>query len=171
MIHLLFNAAIMNIYDTQGMYKIYDKWPEIAKDAYNQNLDQIDFSNIDHIVFAGMGGSGAIGDIFSSILSKENIHVCVTKGYLLPKTVDANTLVITISVSGDTVETLTILDSAKKLGCKIIAFTSGGKIEEYCNKNKIKFKKIPQMHSPRTSIVKYLYSMLKVLDPILHIKK
>jgi len=30
-----------------------------------------------------MGGSGAIGDVFSSILSKTNIHVNVVKGYLL----------------------------------------------------------------------------------------
>ena len=171
MIPLLFNATILNQYDSQGMSKIYDKWPEMAKNAYNQNLDQIEFSNVDHIVFAGMGGSGAIGDIFSSILSKENIHVCVTKGYLLPKTVDANTLVITTSVSGDTVETLTVLDSAKKLGCKIVAFTSGGKMEKYCNENKIDVKKISQVHSPRASTVGYLYSMLNILAPILPLKK
>jgi glucose/mannose-6-phosphate isomerase len=169
--HLLFNTSILNRYDTQGMYKIYDRWPEIAKNAYNQNLESIEFSDIDHIVFAGMGGSGAIGDIFSSILSKENIHVCVTKGYLLPKTVDSNTLVVTTSISGNTIETLTVLDSAKKSKCKIITFTSGGKMEKYCNKNKIEYRKIPQMHSPRASFTGYLYSMLKVLDPILSLKK
>lgn len=61
-----------------------------------------------------MGGSGALGDIFSSVLSKTNIHVNVIKGYHLPKTVDSNTLVVTTSISGNTVETLTVLDSAKK---------------------------------------------------------
>ena len=82
-------------YDPSGMHKIYDKWPEIAKQAYDSNLESIDFPNIDNVVFAGMGGSGAIGDLFSSILSKSNIHVSLVKGYLLPKTVDKNTLVIT----------------------------------------------------------------------------
>ena len=168
---IIVNKSILSQYDSQGMYKIYDVWPEIAKNAFTQNFDQIEFSNIDHIVFAGMGGSGAIGDIFSSILSKTNIHVCVTKGYLLPKTVDKNTLVIPSSVSGNTVETLTILDSAKKLGCKIAAFASGGKMEEYCIKNKIDFTKIPQIHSPRTSTITYLYSMINILGPILPIKK
>ena len=118
----------MNKVDTQGMYKIYDQWPKIAKDAYDSDLEPIDFKNIDHIVFAGMGGSGAIGDLFASILSKTNIHVSLVKGYLLPKTVDENTLVVTISVSGNTVETLTVLDSAHKLDCNVIAFSSGGKI-------------------------------------------
>ena len=98
----------MNKIDTQGMYKIYDQWPQISKDAYNSDLEPVDFKNIDHIVFAGMGGSGAIGELFASILSKTNIHVSLVKGYLLPKTVDKNTLVVTISVSGNTVETLTV---------------------------------------------------------------
>ena len=153
------------------MYAIYDKWPEIAKNAYNSNVNPIDFKNIEHIVFAGMGGSGALGDIFSSILSKTNVHVTLVKGYLLPKTVDSNTLVVPTSVSGNTVETLTVLESARKLGCKIIAFSAGGKIENYCIKSRIEYRKIPQHLSPRVSFTEFLYSMLKVLEPILPIEK
>src|SRR3970040_2477961 len=153
------------------MYAIYDRWPEISKNAYNSNIDLVDFKNIEHIVLGGMGGSGALGYIFSSILSKTKVHVTLVKGYLLPKTVDSNTLVIPTSVSGNTVETLTILDSAKKLGCKVIAFSSGGKIEDYCIKNKIEYRKIPQHLSPRASFTEFLYAMLKVLEPIIPIEK
>jgi glucose/mannose-6-phosphate isomerase len=153
------------------MYAIYDRWPEIAKNAYNSNLEPVDFKNINHIIFAGMGGSGALGDIFSAILSKTNVHVSVVKGYLLPKTVNSNTVVVPTSVSGNTVETLAILDSAKKLNCKIIGFSSGGKIEDYCIKNKIEHRKIPQHLSPRSSFTEFLYSMLKVLQFILPIKE
>lgn len=153
------------------MYAIYDKWPEIAKNAYNSNINPVDFKNIEHIVFAGMGGSGALGDIFSSILSKTNVHVTLVKGYLLPKTVDSNTLVVPTSVSGNTIETLTVLESARKLGCKIIAFSAGGKIENYCIKSRIEYRKIPQHLSPRVSFTEFLYSMLKVLEPILPIEK
>ncbi len=153
------------------MYKVYDNWPEISKNAYNQDIKSTTFSDIDHIVFAGMGGSGAIGDIFSSILSKENIHVYVTKGYSLPKTVDSNTLVVVTSITGNTIETLTVLESAKKTKCKIIVFSSGGKIEEYCNKYNIEYRKIHQIHSPRASFTSFLYSMLKVLRPILPLEK
>jgi len=161
----------MNKIDTQGMYKIYDQWPQISKDAYDSDLEPVDFKNIDHIVFAGMGGSGAIGELFASILSKTKIHVSVVKGYLLPKTVDKNTLVVTISVSGNTIETLTILDSAHKLDCNIIAFSSGGKIEEYCTKNQINYKKIKSIHSPRASFAKFIFSILKILSPIIPITK
>ena len=101
-------------YDPHGMHKIYDKWPEIAEKSFQLDLQPVDFSNVNHIVFAGMGGSGAIGDIFSAILSKAKVHVCVVKGYTLPKTVDSDTLVVTTSISGNTEETLAVLGSAKK---------------------------------------------------------
>ena len=158
-------------YDPTGMHKIYDQWPQIAKDAYTSNLETVDFKNIDHIVFAGMGGSGAIGELFASILSETKIHVSLVKGYLLPSTVDENTLVVTISVSGNTIETLTVLATAKDLNCNIIAFSSGGKMLEYCKKNKIEHRCITKYHSPRASFTSYLYSILNVLHATLKIKK
>ena len=153
------------------MYKIYDEWPHLAKKTYETYDRPINFDGIDHIIFAGMGGSGAIGDIFSSILSKTNIHVCVVKGYLLPKTVDANTLVVTTSMSGNTSETMSVLNSANKINCKLMGFSSGGLMEQYCKKHKIDHRKISLFHSPRSSFMPVFYYMLKVLEPILPIQK
>lgn len=161
----------MDKIDRKGMYKIYDKWPQLATSSYHKNHDQIDYKNIDHIVFAGMGGSGAIGDLFSAILSKTNVHVSLVKGYVLPKTVDSNTLVITTSVSGNTVETLTVLSSAKNLDCKLIAFTSGGKMEQFCKRHHIDFQNIEIIHSPRASFINYVYSILYTLNSIIPINK
>ena len=101
-------------YDTSGMHKVYDDWPKIARYAYESDLESIDFKNINHILFLGMGGSGALGDIFNSILSKTNVHVSIVKGYLLPKTVNSKTLLVATSVSGNTVEILTALESSLK---------------------------------------------------------
>ena len=152
--------------DSQGIHITYDRWAELAQNAYDSELAEVDFKDIDHIVFAGMGGSGTIGDIFSSILSKKNIHTTVVKGYLLPETVDSNTLVITNSVSGNTAETISILESANKKKCKTVAFSSGGIMESYCLKNNIEFRKISQTHSPRASLPNYIYSILKTLNSI-----
>ena len=157
--------------DSKGMYKIYDKWPEIAKESFELDESSIEFENIDNIIFAGMGGSGAIGDIFYSILSKTDKHVSVVKGYHLPKTVDSNTLVVTTSVSGNTSETLTVLEAAKKIDTNVIAFSSHGIMEKYCKSNNISHKIIPQFHSPRASFTAYLYGMLKILKPILPINE
>lgn len=153
------------------MHKIYDQWPQIAKDAYDLDLKPIDFKDIDHVVFSGMGGSGTIGDLFSSILSKTNIHTTVVKGYVLPNTVDENTLVVPISISGNTIETISTLESANKKNCKIISFFSGGKMESLCTKNNIQFRKIPKIHSPRASFPNFVYAILKTLNSILPIDK
>jgi len=109
--------------------------------------------------------------VFSSILSKTKTHVNVVKGYHLPQTVDSNTLVVVISVSGNTAETFSVLDSAYKMKSNVIVFSSGGKLLEYCTKNKIKHRIIPQCHSPRASFTSYLYTMLNVLQTTLEIKK
>jgi len=118
-----------------------------------------------------MGGSGTVGDLFSSVLSKTNIHTTVVKGYELPNTIDKNTLVVATSVSGNTIETITTLESANKKNCKVIAFSSGGMIESFCTKNNIEFRKLPQIHSPRASFPSYVYSILKTLNSIIPITK
>ncbi len=166
----MLDLSTIEKYDLQKMYKVYDKWPEIARESFVYNLESVDFGDIDQIVFAGMGGSGAMGDIFSSILSKTKIHVNVVNGYTLPTTVDFKTLVIVVSVSGNTAESLSILDSAFKRKSKIIVFSSGGKMLEYCTKMKIEQRLVNQYHSPRASFTSYLYSMLKVLYSTLEIK-
>lgn len=165
------NKKKLDKIDSLKLYKVYDDWPNIAKSAYEKDLKKVNFAGIDHIIFAGMGGSGALGDVFSAILSKTDIHVCVVKGYHLPNTVDSNTLVVTTSISGDTNETLSILESAHKQNCKLIAFASGGKLEQFCLEKNIEFRKIEQLHSPRASFSYFLYSMLNVLSTILPIKK
>jgi len=157
-------------YDPSGMHKIYDKWPSYAKSSYD-SAEPLKLSNADHIVFSGMGGSGAIGDIFTAILSKTSVHVTVTKGYVLPKTVNSKSLVICTSVSGNTVETLSTLKQAHELGCSSISFSSGGMMEKYCTNNNLLYKKIPMTHSPRASFASYLYSILRTIENIIPISK
>ena len=156
--------------DSEKMFKIYDNWPEIAKNAYFKAKSS-SRESAKHIVFAGMGGSGTMGDFFAAVLSKTNLHVNVVKGYLLPKNVNSETLVVVTSISGNTAETLSILTAAKKIGCRIIVFSSGGKMKEFSSYNSIEFIKIEKFHSPRASFVNFLYSILRTLESIFPIKK
>ena len=153
------------------MSGVYDRWPQIARENFSANFSKVDIKNIDHVVFAGMGGSGTIGDLFASILSKTDIHVSVIKGYLLPKTVDSNTLVVTTSISGNTSETISILKNVEKVDAKFVALSSGGIMEKFCMDKKIKYYKIKEEHSPRASFVGFLYSALNILEQIVPVKK
>lgn len=155
--------------DPAGMHRVYDRWPEIARQAYESGIEPVDFAGIDHVVFAGMGGSGAVGDLFASVLSRTDMHATVVKGYLLPKTVDGSTLVVCTSVSGDTAETLAVAEGAKDTGCKMVCFSSGGRLEGFCSRNSVPFRKIRMLLNPRSSFPAYVYSMAKALGPILPI--
>jgi glucose/mannose-6-phosphate isomerase len=157
--------------DSKKIFKVYDKWPDIAKESYEQEFLKPEFKDIDHIVFAGMGGSGTIGDVFSSVLSKNDIHTSVVKGYLLPKTVDENTLVVVTSVSGNTQESLTILQNSKNNKAKFIALSSGGMIKQYAMKNGVDYQEIKMEHSPRASFSKYIFTTLKILELVIPVKK
>jgi len=157
--------------DSKKMFKVYDIWPDISRESYEQEFSKPEFNDIDHIVFAGMGGSGTIGDVFSSILSKNDIHTSVVKGYLLPKTVDENTLVVVTSVSGNTQEPLMVLKNSKNSKAKFIAFSSGGMIKKYALKNEINYQEIKMEHSPRASFPKYVFSMLRTLESVIPVKK
>ena len=158
-------------YDSKKMYEAYYYWPKLAKEYYEKDFSKLEIDDVDHIVFAGMGGSGTIGDIISSILSKTNIHVNVVKGYLLPKTVDSNTLVVATSISGNTDEVLSILKNSENSKAKFISFSSDGNLEKISIENNIKHVKISQSHSPRASLPSFLYSILNVLENVIPIKK
>ena len=110
-------------FDLENMFGAIWDFPENLVDALklgNEITLSQSYIEIQNIVVAGMGGSGAIGDIISAILSRENIHVSNVKGYLLPKTVDKKTLVIATSISGNTKETLSILDYKSKSDAKFV---------------------------------------------------
>ena len=166
------NLEDLDKIDSKKMCQVYDRWHNIAKQSYEQEFSRPDFKDIDHMVFVGMGGSGTIGDMFSAILSKKDIHTSIVKGYLLPKTVDSDTLIVATSISGNTNETLTVLEESLKTDARIVAISSGGIMEEIASKNNaISYFKIDQIHSPRASLFGFLYSTLNILQEFTPIEK
>ena len=56
----MINKEILNKYDPQRMYEVYDNWPKIARDSYEKKIKPLNCDNVNHLVFVGMGGSGHI---------------------------------------------------------------------------------------------------------------
>jgi len=165
------NKNILKKYDSKSMHKAYDMWPQLAAYAYDcDDSFELDLKGIDHVIFAGMGGSAAAGEIIRGILSKTDIHTSVVKGYLLPKTIDENTLLVVTSVSGNSEEPLSILEQSKRTQANVVAISSGGKMQEYCKRNNITHKKIEQVNSPRASLPLVLYSTLALFGENFGIK-
>lgn len=103
---------------------------------------------INGIVLCGMGGSAIPGDIIKSYIDV-NVPVVVNRSYEIPSWVNKNTLVFTISYSGNTEETLTCFRHAKAKQAKIVGISSGGKIEKFCQQGRSHFVKVPSGIQPR----------------------
>jgi glucose/mannose-6-phosphate isomerase len=89
------------------------------------------YSDVRSITVAGMGGSAIGGDLAAALIADElKVPMSVHRDYGLPAYVGRDSLVIVSSYSGNTEETLSSFDEARKRGAKIVAITTGGKLAE-----------------------------------------
>ena len=147
--------------DARAMYEAYMGWYEQAKEAWGIEVG-LDFEPA-NVIYSGMGGSGASGDLISDwVWDRLEVPFFVVKGYHLPKWAGEDTLLISVSVSGNTEETLSVFYEGVKRGCKVVAISSGGMLERVSSKAS-KFIKIPKPLAPRVGLPSILYSSLKLL--------
>ena len=122
----------MRLADSLGMWKATFGLPEQMEAALANVGGICDFpspDHIEHVVVTGMGGSGIAGDVaVASAAPFMAVPVTVVKGYELPSYVGANSLVIAVSFSGNTEETVEVVSRAVEHGARTIAVTTGGEV-------------------------------------------
>jgi glucose/mannose-6-phosphate isomerase len=114
-----------------------------------------------------MGGSGIVGDIVRDLLEDnfdKPIYVC--KKSTLPLFANKSTLFVSVSYSGNTIETIYALKEALKRKCKIFGIVSNGKIEKILADKKIPYVKLPSGYLPREALPFMLFSLLNFLGKI-----
>src|SRR5213076_2387052 len=83
------------------------------------------------IFIVGMGGSAIGGDVFAAWLAdRAKAAIQVVRDYHLPSYARPEDLLVAVSYSGNTEETLAATAEGTKLGCRGVAITSGGKLKE-----------------------------------------
>lgn len=117
------------------------------------------------IVFVGVGGSGIVGEYVRDIVSgPDGLRVHVLKTIGMTYRIKEDDLLIAISYSGKTAETLLSLNQALAKGCKALAVTSGGVLEELCRKKNIPVIKVEAGLQPRMALMSMLGSCLGFLS-------
>ncbi len=150
--------------DVSGLYKDYEEWPKHCEESVKIPVEIPDIAQINQIIYVGMGGSAASGDLLRDWLTPIiNLPFTVIKDYNLPKSADKQTLVIAVSCSGDTEETLSAANQAYERGCRIAAVSSGGRLEQFCRKNSIPFTKTKKLRVPRSSLPNLFYPAANIL--------
>lgn len=115
----------------------------------NANLSP-NTKKINNVLICGLGGSGIGGTVVAQIVAPyANCPITINKDYKIPAFVSENTLVITCSYSGNTEESLEMLEQAQAKNAEIACITSGGKLQEIAQQNNYNHIIIPGGHPPR----------------------
>lgn len=130
--------------------------PEQCRAAWRKAGDFMrsrDYDKIDKVVILGMGGSAIGGDLVRSLVAEiAKPIIFVNREYDLPAFVDARTLVIASSYSGNTEETLSAFSQALKTGCQKLAMTTGGKLKTVAEEAKVPVFTIDHVSPPRAAL-------------------
>ena len=143
-----------------------------ASQHYGQAIEiskkvSIDLPKLDNIVIAGMGGSGIGGLLLKDYARNQApVSIEVSQDYTIPKYADHKTLVLVVSYSGDTEESLSSFLEAQKRRCMTYCLSSGGTLLEFAEKLKVPFIRIPRGMPPRAASPYLLVPQLLLLEKL-----
>ena len=161
--------------DKWGMLEAYLRWPEAllsgAKRAEELEMPRevrvrggsIRYGQPSSVVIVGMGGSAAGGDLLVDLTwDRVPVPILVWRDYHLPAFVGPSTLVVAVSYSGNTEETLVAFSEALARRSMVVAITSGGMLGQLCRRLKLPLVEVPSGFKPRMALP-YLFAPLPIL--------
>ena len=119
---------------------------------------------INAVLVCGLGGSGIGGKIIALLLKNDlKVPFLCVNDYEMPAWVNENTLVIASSYSGNTEETLTVVDQCQAKGAEIAVITSGGKLKVLAEVQEWNRHIVPGGEQPRAMLAYSLVQQLYIL--------
>ncbi len=113
--------------------------------------------HIKKIAFVGMGGSGVAGRIIKTFLDrKPGITTFIVDSPIVPAGIDTQTLAIVVSYSGQTWETLDVLDELTQKFIPTIVIAGGGAAIQKAELKDLPFVLLPKSIAPRAALGHFL---------------
>lgn len=165
--------------DKFGMLNFIEKAPDYLRLTLNliksgevnwsKNLENLEGLKVENVLISGLGGSAISGDIIVDwIWEKSSIPIIVNRDYKLPQFAGEKTVVITVSYSGNTFETLNQFYEAYKRKCILFSVSSGGKLMKASERLKIPFLKVKESLPPRAALPCLLPAVTYILSKFEH---
>ena len=155
--------------DRGGMLGSLARFPEdcslAIEKARGVPLGDLDGREFRAVVFAGVGGSAIGGRLIIDWLREgSRIPMVVSAGYNLPGFVDSETLVLAVSYSGNTEETLSMFREASESGAHIVSFTSGGELERLSRERGLPLLSMPGGLKPRAALPYQFFMLATIME-------
>ena len=123
-----------------------------------------DWRRISHVVIGGMGGSAIAGDLAKDLAeSQQAVPITVIRDFQLPFPLTSNHLFVACSFSGNTDETLSLLQQARQSEAKVLAVAGGGKLGDIAEEKGLPLSSIKASGEPRSALGYNLLLLLGVL--------
>ena len=161
----------MSELDTVGMFEATAGLPEQIREAVRRAEAAEGLpppGGISNILVVGMGGSGIVGDFLTvSAGPFISLPIVVVKNYEPPSYVSDKTLVLAVSFSGNTEETIQAVSTAASLGGRVVAITTGGQLAEMAGQWNMPVVEVdPQIPMPRAGLGAMAIPALVILERI-----
>ncbi len=148
--------------DAQDALGIAEKQWQQLKHAYSVQARL--GTDIKNVVVAGMGGSALAASLLNT-WPKLMVPFEVVRDYAIPHYVDASTLFIASSYSGNTEETLAALHEAEGRDAMVVVIAAGGALEARALEKNYPYFKIPAGFQPRMAVFYNLAALVQLLSP------
>jgi glucose/mannose-6-phosphate isomerase len=127
----------------------------------------LSFSTPKNVIVAGMGGSAIGGELLRD-WARDRVHVSieVSRAYSLPAYADERSLVLVVSYSGETEETLSSFLDAMRRGCMVFCVSSGGSLLDFAERLGVPFLRVPSGFAPRAALPFLFVPLLVVLEKV-----
>jgi glucose/mannose-6-phosphate isomerase len=137
-----------------------------AQLRWASEIDAPSIGTYSEILCVGMGGSGISGDYAAAIAEPFGTRVGVHKGYgpVPPWAIRVRPLVVAVSYSGNTEETLDLAVSARDTGLPVAVVTTGGELGKLAGEEKWPRIDVPAGLQPRAALGYLLGAVLRVLE-------
>ncbi len=155
--------------DQEGFLNFLKEFPEQCErtwDDWKNNPLPARYVQTKSILIIGMGGSGIAGALIKGMLPDCPIPIVMWQDYGIPGWVNKDTLVIAISYSGNTEETLDSFKKATEKTDKLVSISQGGELDILSRKYKTCHYKINYAGQPRASFGFLFTSVLSVFSKL-----
>jgi glucose/mannose-6-phosphate isomerase len=132
--------------DPSGMLAAFARTGEQLDQAYRATIDSSVPAGGEarSLVVCAMGGSAAAGDVVAATSEgRARVPVSIVRGYRLPAAVGPQDLVVCVSYSGDTQETVAAHEESVARGASVVAVCSGGELSRRAKEASTPVARIP----------------------------
>jgi len=156
--------------DSDDMLGRIAELPQQCHDAW-RNVQGFElpheYRQVSKIVILGLGGSAIGGDLLRALAEPEcALPMVINRDYNVPAFVNAETLVIASSYSGNTEETLAAFEEARGKGAALLAITTDGQLAQRAREWGAPLLTFSYKSQPRAALGYSLVSLIGIVQKL-----